>query len=333
MLIKGLAPPAAVEDVVNDSLLVFLIDSLVGLHFLEDFVIGRPGVCHLDVCFFSIGIDDEVGWAGLGAGPLVPGRESLAIRVAVPHEVSDVLLDFSCEIEGARVVEGAFRIGCGCGCRIAGDERDPDAMDGAGEEGGFRAYEFRIISVSNRHGIDWRFVAVEHLLSRSFCVEEAVHFTAVLLGESEFCIFLFIGKDGLVLDGWCEVRIYSRVEGEFICTGRHDERHFIPFLRLESVFRKDGAVSEEVREGCHADACVAKGRRNAFCLKAVQVFGDFRCILLQSCDGFFFIWLHAVSDDERSEGFGIDADGPGRVGGRHAAAEGNGFLEFPLCFR
>ena len=77
MLIKGLAPPAAVEDVVNDSLLVFLIDSLVGLHFLEDFVIGRPGVCHLDVCFFSIGIDDEVGWAGLGAGPLVPGRESL----------------------------------------------------------------------------------------------------------------------------------------------------------------------------------------------------------------------------------------------------------------
>lgn len=204
-------------------------------------------------------------------------------------------------------------------------------MDGAGEEGGFRAYEFRIISVSNRHGIDWRFVAVEHLLSRSFCVEEAVHFTAVLLGESEFCIFLFIGEDGLVLDGWCEVRIYSRVEGEFICTGRHDERHFIPFLRLESVFRKDGAVSEEVREGCHADACVAKGRRNAFCLKAVQVFGDFRCILLQPCDGFFFIWLHAVSDDERSEGFGIDADGPGRVGGRHAAAEGNGFLEFPFA--
>lgn len=108
MLIKGLAPPAAVEDVVNDSLLVFLIDSLVGLHFLEDFVIGRPGVCHLDVCFFSIGIDDEVGWAGLGASPLVPGRESLAIRVAVPHEVSDVLLDFSCEIEGARVVEEPF---------------------------------------------------------------------------------------------------------------------------------------------------------------------------------------------------------------------------------
>ena len=60
MLIKGLAPPAAVEDVVNDSLLVFLIDSLVGLHFLEDFVIGRPGVCHLDVCFFSIGIDEPM---------------------------------------------------------------------------------------------------------------------------------------------------------------------------------------------------------------------------------------------------------------------------------